>query len=47
MRYVVMSKARVLMHQGVECIKEAETLDMAARRMRDLHVGALPICGSR
>lgn len=41
-----MTKARDLMHQGVECIKESETLDAAARKMRDLHVGALPICGA-
>ncbi len=33
------------MHPDVECIKEHETLDVAARRMRELDVGALPICG--
>ncbi|WP_020524745.1 CBS domain-containing protein [Catelliglobosispora koreensis] len=41
-----MATARDLMHEGVECIKESETLDAAARKMRDLHVGALPICGA-
>ena len=41
-----MAKARDLMHEGVECIKESENLDSAARKMRDLHVGALPICGA-
>jgi CBS domain-containing protein len=33
------------MHAGAECIGEQETLQNAARRMRDLDVGALPICG--
>jgi CBS domain-containing protein len=41
----VMTKARDIMHVGVECIGERETLDNAARRMRELDVGALPICG--
>lgn len=40
-----MTTARDLMHPDVECIKEHETLDVAARRMRELDVGALPICG--
>ena len=30
---------------GAECIGEHETLAQAARRMRDLDVGALPVCG--
>lgn len=33
------------MHIGAECIGEHQTLQHAARRMRDLDVGALPICG--
>jgi CBS domain-containing protein len=33
------------MHTGAECIDESETLATAAELMRDLHVGALPICG--
>lgn len=37
--------ARDVMHVGAECIGEHETLQYAARRMRDLDVGALPICG--
>jgi CBS domain-containing protein len=41
-----MSTAREIMHLGVECVNEDETLAAAARRMRDLHVGALPICGA-
>jgi CBS domain-containing protein len=40
-----MSTAREIMHQGVECIGESETLDRAAQKMRDLQVGSLPICG--
>ncbi|WP_157244428.1 CBS domain-containing protein [Nonomuraea typhae] len=38
--------ARDLMNPGVECIAAHETLDRAAQMMRDLGVGALPICGS-
>ena len=30
---------------GVECIGETETLQDAARKMRDLDIGSLPICG--
>jgi CBS domain-containing protein len=33
------------MMPGAECIRESETLVDAAKRMRDLDVGALPICG--
>lgn len=33
------------MHAGAECIGENQTLQHAARQMRDLDVGALPICG--
>ncbi|WP_020390778.1 CBS domain-containing protein [Kribbella catacumbae] len=40
-----MTKARDLMTAGAECIGENETLVDAARKMRDLDVGALPICG--
>ena len=40
-----MTTARDIMHSGAECIGEHDTLDSAARRMRDLGVGALPICG--
>jgi CBS domain-containing protein len=40
-----MSTARDVMHLGAECIDENETLATAAEMMRDLHVGALPICG--
>ena len=41
-----MSKtARDLMTPDTECIGENENLVTAARKMRDLDVGALPICG--
>jgi CBS domain-containing protein len=33
------------MTSDVECVGENETLSDAARKMRDLNVGALPICG--
>ena len=41
-----MTTARDVMHAGVECIDENETLATAAGMMRDIHVGALPICGT-
>ncbi|WP_412542307.1 CBS domain-containing protein [Longispora sp. K20-0274] len=41
-----MSSARDIMHAGVECVPEMETLDRAAQMMRDRNVGSLPICGS-
>lgn len=40
-----MTTARDIMHTGAECVGEHETLRAAALRMRDLDVGALPICG--
>jgi CBS domain-containing protein len=40
-----MTTARDLMTPGAECVGENETLIDAARKMRDLDVGALPICG--
>ncbi|MFJ3921759.1 CBS domain-containing protein [Streptomyces sp. NPDC090022] len=33
------------MHAGATCVQENETLMDAARRMGELDVGALPICG--
>ncbi|MFI9809913.1 CBS domain-containing protein [Streptomyces sp. NPDC052301] len=33
------------MNGGAECIGEQESVLDAARKMRDLGVGALPICG--
>jgi CBS domain-containing protein/uncharacterized protein YndB with AHSA1/START domain len=38
-------KAREIMTEGAECIHEDQTLVDAARKMADLDVGALPICG--
>ena len=40
-----MATARDIMTGGVECIGENETLADAARKLRDLDVGAMPICG--
>lgn len=40
-----MTTAREIMSGGVECVDSNETLVAAARKLRDLNVGALPICG--
>ena len=40
-----MSKAKEIMHRGAECVASSDTLETAAHMMRDLHIGALPICG--
>jgi CBS domain-containing protein len=40
-----MTTAQDIMHAGAECIRKSQTLQHAARQMRDLDVGALPICG--
>jgi CBS domain-containing protein len=40
-----MATAREIMTGGTECIGENESLADAARKMSDLDVGALPICG--
>ncbi len=40
-----MATARDIMAGGAECVGETETLLDAARKMRDLDVGSLPICG--
>ena len=40
-----MTTAREIMHTGATCVQEDETLEDAARRMSELDVGALPICG--
>ena len=37
--------ARDIMTGGVECARTTDTLVEAAKKMRDLDVGALPICG--
>jgi CBS domain-containing protein len=40
-----MATAREIMTGGAECIGENESLADAAEKMRELDVGALPICG--
>lgn len=40
-----MTKVRDIMTGGAECAQADDTLVEAARKMRDLDVGALPICG--
>src|SRR5262249_28580216 len=40
-----MSKAKEIMHWGAECVAASDTLETAARMMRDGDVGSLPICG--
>lgn len=40
-----MTTARDIMHTGATCIREGQTLEDAARKMKELDVGALPICG--
>ena len=40
-----MTTAREIMTSHAECAKTTDTLVDAARKMRDLGVGALPICG--
>jgi CBS domain-containing protein len=40
-----MPTAREIMTPGAVCIGEKETLADAARKMRELNVGSLPICG--
>ncbi|MGI9822132.1 CBS domain-containing protein [Agromyces sp. Marseille-Q5079] len=41
-----MTVARDLMTPDVTCVKEDQTLVEAARLLRELDVGALPICGN-
>ncbi|MDQ4055391.1 MAG: CBS domain-containing protein [Actinomycetota bacterium] len=40
-----MSKVRDIMTGGADCALTSDTLVEAAQKMRDLNVGALPICG--
>lgn len=40
-----MTTAREIMTGGAECVGENETLADAARRLRDLDIGSMPICG--
>ncbi len=46
LREIAMAKtARDIMSGGCECVGENDTVEDAARKMADLDVGALPICG--
>jgi CBS domain-containing protein len=40
-----MTKARDIMTADCECVRANESVTEAARKMADLDVGALPICG--
>ena len=40
-----MTKAREVMTRDAQCVQEHQSLADAAKLMRDLDVGALPICG--
>jgi CBS domain-containing protein len=40
-----MTTARDVMHSGCECLGIGESLTAAARRMAELNVGAMPVCG--
>ena len=40
-----MTTAREIMTPEAQCVSEADTVETAARRMAELGVGALPICG--
>ena len=40
-----MTTARDIMHAGAECVGKGQTLQHAAKQMRDRDVGALPVCG--
>ncbi|MGA6166435.1 CBS domain-containing protein [Amycolatopsis magusensis] len=40
-----MTKAREIMSGGAECVQTSETALDAARKLADLNVGAVPICG--
>lgn len=42
-----MTTAREIMHAGVETVTDTDTLTQAAHRMRDLDIGALPVCDSK
>jgi CBS domain-containing protein len=38
-------QVREVMSHGVQCVKPDDTLQQAARKMRDLDIGPLPVCG--
>lgn len=41
-----MPTAREIMHAGVTCVGENQPVAEAAKMMRDLHIGAVPVCGT-
>jgi CBS domain-containing protein len=43
---MVMTTARDIMSPGAECVRTEDNVLEAARKMRQLSVGALPICGT-
>jgi CBS domain-containing protein len=40
-----MTTAREIMTPGAECVGENDTLAQAAKKLRDLNIGSMPICG--
>ena len=38
-------QVKEVMTRGVECARPDDTIAAAAQRMKDLDVGALPVCG--
>lgn len=40
-----MKTVKDIMTRGVECVGEHDSLTAAAKRMRELDIGSLPICG--
>jgi len=38
-------KLKDIMTPDVECVRPGDTLQEAARRMKDLDVGPMPVCG--
>ena len=40
-----MTTAREIMTPGAECVGENDTLVQAAKKLRDLNIGSMPICG--
>lgn len=42
---MAMTTARDIMTPGAECVGENDTLVQAAAKLRDLDIGAMPICG--
>src|SRR5689334_247925 len=38
-------RVKEVMTEGVACARPGDSIALAAERMRDLNVGALPVCG--